>query len=153
MSGRVWSCAVAFVPLIALLPVGCGAQKMAPHMSFGCMYIEAQIDRDDIVVLDSVEGSSNKTSFLLGLIEVVDGDKLQLFWIKFFKDKYVWKDPQRWQLADTASRAYYKALEKHPEADAVLAKSWDREESGLPGLLHSESVTFRGKAVKLTADK
>lgn len=144
------------IPLLVfgamLVLPGCGtAQRMTPHMGFS---LEAQIDREDIVVLDRVEGSSTTTSFLFGLIRIIDEDKLQLFGIKFFKDKYVVKPDGTGSLtANTSNRAYYKALEGHPEADAVFRKNFEREEAGLPWLFHTETVTFKGKAIKLKADQ
>ena len=140
------------VVLVLVLP-GCAAQRNAPHMGFGGFGIEAQIQRDDIVVLDRVEGSSSLTTVLFPLLQIIDGDKLQILGIKFFKDKYVWKEEGILTLATAANRAYYKALEAHPDADAVFHKSWEREESGIPFLFHNENVTVRGKAIRLKADQ
>lgn len=147
------------LPLLVLgallvLP-GCSAQRMTPHMGFGSLNLEAQIDREDIVVLDRVEGSSTTTCILFGLIRIIDEDKYQILGIKFFKDKYVWKNPNAlapW-FPNTASRAYYKALEAHPEADAVFCKDYEREDVGIPWIFHTETITFKGKAIKLKADQ
>lgn len=148
------------IPLLVfgamLVLPGCGtAQRMTPHMGFGSLYLEAQIDREDIVVLDRVEGSSSTTSILFGLIRIIDENKLQLFGIKFFKDKYIVKKTGLLAAfsANTANRAYYKALEAHPEADAVFSKDFEREEGGLPLLFHTVTVTFKGKAIQLKADQ
>ncbi len=67
----------------------------------------------------------------------------------------MWKNPNAlspW-FPNTASRAYYKALEAHPEADAVFCKDYEREEVGIPWLFHTETVTYKGKAIKLKADQ
>ena len=146
-------CSLMAVGCLFLLG-GCGgtAQKQVPHMAFGGLNIETDITRSDIVVLDQVEGSSTTTSVCLGIIQVIDGDKLRLFWIfPFFVEKYTPLADGDW--ITTASRAYYKALENAPEADAVFCKSWDREQSGNPLLWGKETVTFKGKAIKLKSDK
>ncbi len=142
--------------LIGLMVVisGCSAaQRTTPHMGFGPFSMEAEIERDDVVILDRVEGESSLTTVFFGLIQVIDGDKLAVLGIKFFKDKYVWKEPGQMGPATAASRAYYKALESQPSADAVFYKSWEREESGIPLLFHNENVTFRGKALQLKQDQ
>lgn len=143
------------VPLLigvfVVLPGCSAAQKMTPHMGFGGLNIEADVERDDIIVMGRVEGSSTLDVYLFGAVQIIDGDKLQLFGIKFFKDKYTYfKGIAPW--ATTIDRAYYKALEAHPDADAVFHKSWDREEAGIPLLWHNVSVTVKGKAVQLKAD-
>ena len=146
---------VGIISLLSVVSSGCGsAQKMTPHFGFGQLSMEAQIQRGDIVVLDRVEGSSSKTTVLFGLIEIIDGDKLRLFGIKFFKDKYVWENTSGWfSVASTVNRAYYKALEAQPDADAVFYKGFEREDGGIPLLFHNETVTLKGKAIKLKADK
>lgn len=136
---------LTIVTLLSLC--GCGSQRMSPHLGFGNLNIEAQLDREDVVILGTVEGESKTVSILLGLIQIIDDDKLRLFGIKFFKDKYVWGT-----LNPTASRAYYKALAAHPDADAVFQKSWEREESGTRLLYFEETVLFRGKAIALKSD-
>ena len=149
-------CSFLVIISCACILGGCGgAQKTVPHMGFSNLYIETQITRNDVVVLDRVEGSSTLTSILFGAINIIDGDKLQLLGIKFFKDKFTYfKDSNAWiRSPECADRAYYKALEAAPEADAVFGKSMDNEEGGLPFLYRTQAVTFRGKAVKLKADR
>lgn len=134
--------------VVALLGLcGCASQRMGPHMGFGNLNIEVQLDRNDVVILGAIEGESKTVSILLGLIQIIDDDKLRVLGIRFFKDKYVWG-----VVNATASRAYYKALEAHPEADAVFQKSWEREERGIRLFFFEESVLFRGKAVSLKSD-
>ena len=143
------------------LVVGCGlpwllggcstAQKTAPHMGVGDLEVQAQIKRDDLVVLDAVEGTSTTTIVAFGLVNVIDGDKYQICGIKFFEDKFTyWKDDQWWP--EPENRAYYKALEKQSDADAVMIKSFDRTQGGVPMLWETHSATVRGKAMKLKAD-
>jgi hypothetical protein len=133
---------------------GCGsAQKTVPHMGFGTFDIKTELTREDVVVLDRVEGSSTTLSIVFGVIQIIDGDKLKLFWIPFFQEKctYFQGLPGLW--AVTADRAYYKALEAAPESDFVFFKSMDHEYEGIPGIFHMKRVTFKGRAVKLKADQ
>lgn len=151
------TCLAALLGLV--LFVGCSsAQKTSPGMGFASFSLEAEIGRDDVVVLDTVEGTSTSLMILGGIVEIVDGDKIAVLGIKFFKDKYTyWKDqsffdPASW-LANTASRAYYHALEQTPEADMVFMKSMDNEDDGIPFIYYTKTVTWRGKALKLKADQ
>ncbi len=139
--------------------MGCSsAQKQTPHMGYSGVSVEAQIGRDDLVVLDRVEGSSTSTSILLGLVQIIDGDKVKVLGIPFFTDKYTYFQDRLPLVgailgASALDRAYYKALEKHPAADVVLVKSYDLETNGIPLLFSGEVVTVRGKAVALRADQ
>jgi len=132
---------------------GCFSHKTAPGIA-----INPEIPRDAYEVLDTVEGTSTTDSILFGLIQVVDGNKLRLLWIPFFKEQhsYFGSYPGMnmfffWP--STADRAYYKALGATPGADTVFYKNMDREHSGIPLLITSETVTFRGKAIKLKTDQ
>jgi hypothetical protein len=132
---------------------GCFFQKTVPAIQ-----IMPEIPRDAIEVLDTVEGTSTTDSILCGLIEFVDGDKLRLLGFSFFEEHYSYLGYYPGTnvfLANpsTADRAYYNALCAAPEADAVFYKSMDREHSGIPLLLTSETITFRGKAIKLKTDQ
>ena len=165
-----------WVPLFGCLAValplflgGCSsAQKTIPHMGFGDVDVNIRLERDDVVVLDRVEGYSTTTTIFGGLIRIIDGRHLQLLGIKFFQDKYTYFQgrPVSGTLGDiatilgvedlwakTVDRAYYKALEKHPEADAVFVKSMDHEDAGIPCLFATKTVRVKGKAVKLKADQ
>lgn len=141
---------------LALAATGCaGSQKVMPSMRFGSMGIETNFDRDDVVVLDTVTGTST-TDRRFFFVSFVDGDKVRVFGIPFFKDKYTFSEPGFPIIGNlfpgTADRAYYNALEKTPDADFVLVKSFDHESSGIPWLWERETVTFRGKAMKVRAD-
>lgn len=139
----------------ALLVGGCGSsQRMSPTMGYGDLSVQAQVDRSDMVVLDSVEGTSSKTSIAFGIVEVVDGDKLSIVGIPLFKNKYTYYgQPGLLGEVSTTDRAYYAALEKSPDADVVLARSMEREDGGIPLLWQIETVTFKGKALRLKADQ
>ena len=158
--GRSLRCIVLI--LATALLYGCtAAQKQIPHFGFGKMNIEARMDRGDLIVLRSVEGESSTTSVLAGLLQIIDGDKVKLFYIPFFKDKYTYFSDSifggfpllnQLRLVHAEDRAYYKALEKTPDADVVFYKSNDREGWGIPILFTTESVTWRGKALKVKPD-
>lgn len=153
------------VLIVVMLGACSSAQKTVPHLRVGGFGIRANLDRDDLVVLGSVEGSSTTTSILLGLVQVIDGEKLKILFIPFFKEKYTYFSDSLlaslplggflsvFRITSTADRAYYKALEKAPDADLILLKSMDREGWGIPILFSTNSVTFRGKAVKLRSDQ
>ncbi len=149
-------------PSVAILVVlsgfllgGCGsAQKTAPHMWFSNFNIRTEMSREDIVVLDRVEGTSTTESILLGAIQIIDGDKWKILGIPFFKEKYTYfSGGQTGLWATTADRAYYKALEAAPEADTVFLKSMDNEDEGIPLIWQTKTVTWKGKAIKLIADQ
>jgi hypothetical protein len=161
---RRWSCLILLVAASMLF--GCSAaQKTAPRMGFGEIDIQANIDRKDIVVLNEVEGSSTLSSILGPFIQIIDGDKYRILGMRFFKDKYSYAfeatDPVGVLLSQlgirsisTKDRAYYKALEKAPEADVILYKKCDTEVWHFMWFIYStESVTVRGKAVALRPDR
>ena len=125
-------------------------------MGFGNFDIETKLTRDNIVVMERVEGTSETDSILLGTIQVIDGDKVKILGIPFFTDKYAClrPDPLSCSVAPrTQERAYYKALEATPQADAVFYKSWNQETSGIPLLWNTEKVTFSGKAFTVKPDQ
>jgi len=132
---------------------GCFSHKTIPATDFNI-----RMSRDAFEVFDTVEGTSTTDSFLLGLIQVVDGDKLRLLGIPFFREQYTYFGSYPGtnvflMFYSTGDRAYYKALSATPGADAVFYKSMDREYSSIPFLWSSETVTFRGKTIKLRTDK
>jgi len=146
--------------------VGCSqAQKTAPHIGFAALELRAELSRSDIVILNEVEGTSTLTSILFGLIQVIDGTKVKFLGIALgFTDKYTFHSVASTPSPDwagglpflgpgPADRAYYKALEKAPDADAVFYKSMDNEVFTFPILFSTKSVTWRGKAIKIKPDK
>ena len=134
---------------------GCAtAQKTAPHMGIGRIDVEADFDRNDFVVMDSVTGTSTETSILFGLLQIIDEDKYKILFINTFTDKYTYFGGSGGFLgflfgAGPEDRAYYKALEKASDADFVLLKSMDIESSGIPLLATTKTVTWRGKAMRI----
>ena len=147
--------------VISLMAIaGCStATKQKPHMSYTDVSVQAKIDRQDMVVLEAVEGTSDTTSVLLGLVQIIDGSKVKVLGIPFFTDKYTYfTEPGLFGLfgllgGGPLDRAYYKALERHPDADVVLVKSYDSEFSGVPLLFSNTATTVRGKAMKIKADQ
>jgi hypothetical protein len=129
---------------VMLVISGC-SEKEIPAIT-----IKPEIPRDAYEVLDTVEGTSTNNSVLLGLIQVIDGKKLILIGIPFFKEQYSFSSGYPGM---TAARAYYKALSATPGADAVFCMSMDSEFSGIPLISTFETVTFRGKAIKLKTDQ
>ena len=148
---------ISFLMIIAVVSIlligGCVARSnAAPHMGFGSFDVETKLSREHIVVLERVEGTSETQSILLGTIQVIDGENLKILGIPFFKDRYtcVKSDPC---MVNTEDRAYYKALEATPEADAVFYKTMNRESSGIPLLWETNTVTFSGKAFTVKPDR
>ena len=134
----------------ALILTGGGCnEKMVPHMGFGNFGIETDLSRGDIVVLDRVQGSSTTESICLGAVQIVDGDNLRILGIPFFKEKYSSLFNKGIWMNSTERRAYYKALEAAPDADAVFYKSMDYEFSGIPLIWWTETATYTGKGIKL----
>jgi hypothetical protein len=109
--------------------------------------INANMNDSDYEVLGTTEGKSTKSTFFFGVVQVVDGSKLQLFGIKFFEDQYAGIDNNS-ASASVENRAYYKALAATPDADSVTAKSVVASTSGLPLVWSTKEVTFQGKALK-----
>jgi hypothetical protein len=121
---------------VLLIAGGCsGNSKTIPYMGFGNFNIITDFSREDIVVLDRVEGASTTDSILFGIIQVMDGKDLRLFWS-----------------ADSAGQAYHNALLAAQEADTVFYKSMDYEFRGIPLIWWTETYTYKGKGVKLKAD-
>ena len=131
-------------------------------MGFSSVNMEAQIDREDIEVLDPVEGSSTQTSILGPVIRVVDGDKYQIMGIKFFEDKSAMLPGTGQNIVSqlisavtgvsVQQRAYYDALAATPDADSVFTKASTVQQSGIPFLFETKKATFHGKALKLKTD-
>jgi hypothetical protein len=135
-----------------LLLTGCATATYKPAVKFGQLNLEASVPREDLVVLDAVEGTSREDAYVLGLVRVIDGDKWQVLGIKFFEDHCA--SPQGytfpWCFCDpVAGRAYYNALEQAPQADAVMERSSSSSVKGFPFLYSSRQVTYRGKAIQL----
>lgn len=135
--------------------------------------MKINLEDTDYTVLPPVKGSSTTTSYVCGVVQVVDGSKVSVLWVKFFEDQYSFR-PQReldtidavsafypplWPLfflrragyfknVSAEDRAYYKALAATPDADVVLESALTKQNSGFPLLCSESSVTFTGKALK-----
>ena len=135
-----------------ILLQGCGGDsKTIPRMGFGSFDIRAEISRNDIEVLDQVEGTSTSKTYL-GVVEVVDGDKMKVLGIPFFKEQYTPYGIPGLGIS-VEDRAHYKALEASPDADVVFFKSMDKECEGIPIIWGTKTVTLKGKAIRLKADQ
>jgi hypothetical protein len=133
------------------------AQNSAPRIATDSeMRIPADSKRDDLVVLDSVEGSSSTTSVLVGLLQIIDGSKVELFFVSFFVDKHVSPGTTGllglFRTVGPEERAYYEALEQDPDADRIFSKSLDCERWGVPPLFENRTATWRGKAAQIQSD-
>ncbi len=142
--------------LLGLSLAGCVTGTHKPVVRFGQLNLETQVPRQDLKILDTVEGSSRLDSYVLGLVQIVDGSKWQVLGFKFFQDNCAspfdcplgpcwWGDP-------VAGRAYYNALEKRPDADALIEHSSTVKASGCPLFYERREVTYKGKAIMLKAD-
>jgi hypothetical protein len=115
---------------------GCNEKfRSAPHIRFSNFSIRAELTRDDIEVLNRVAGTCSTKNIFFGVIQIVDDKDLKLFWS-----------------ADTDERAYYRALNAAPDADAVFYKSMYSEWDGIPPIVWVNTVTYTGKAIKLKTD-
>lgn len=150
---RLVRCGV--ICLLPLLSAGCaGLHASKPHVGFGKLDLDTALTRGDIVVLEAVEGHSKEVGYCFGLVRVIDDTKWQVLGIKFFEDRYA--QPPGWVFPcwciGPAHRAYYDALTKVPEADAVFERGSTSRIRGFPFLYRRLEVTYRGKAIQLKAD-
>ena len=111
----------------------------------------------DCQVLGSTEGKATVDSYVLGLVQVIDGDKVQVLGLKFYEDQYAYINPPELILGflpnpfaspSIEDRAYFKALAATPDADAVAKKASVTTAKGFPLLWSTKEVTFQGKALK-----
>lgn len=147
MQRRVFLVTVLLPTIAILILGGCasvmkGAPNAPTHIDVGAM------QRSDYVVIDRAEGMSEEVSILFGLIKIIDSNKLKLFYIPFFEEKY---SPYG-RFIGPEARAYYKALAAQPDADGIIPRAWAIEERGIPFLFTKKTVTFTGKAIKLKTD-
>jgi len=134
------------------LLAGCASGAYQPIVKFGKLNVEAQLPEKNLVVLDTVEGNSRMDSYVLGLVQIIDGGKWQVLGIRFFEDEIAagygpmgpcpFFDP-------VAARAYSKALQKTPNADAVIEHASTTKVAGFPLFYERREVTFRGKAIQI----
>ena len=145
-----------FVLFVCLfLSIGCATMTGSPHMGFKGIEWQSKMDRQDYVILNNVEGQSETLSILFGLVQIIDGEKVRLFWVIPFYEETTALVPGTFLglFPTTESRAYYDALTKSPDADVILCKSVKKTFQGVPLLVNIRSVTYSGKAIKIKADK
>jgi len=127
-------------------------QKSSPvtHLSMDV----GMMKRSDYQILGTVEGQSRTQSFLFGLIKIIDGNKLRMFWyLPFYQERYVNEGGIFFFLPPSASeRAYYKTISANPDADSIITRAKTEEASGVWPIYTSETVTYTGKAIKLKSD-
>lgn len=146
---------VLLIFVISVGSFGCSfVYKGSPHMGYKGSKWQPSFEREDYVILDAVEGVSDTTSILLGLIKIIEGNKIRLLWcFPLYEEKYSYTAQYPMMLGRTGKRAYYNALEKAPDADVILEKSVTVERKTIiPLLYRTERVTYKGRSIKLKAD-
>jgi hypothetical protein len=140
--------------LSCALLTGCATGTYKPVVRFGQLNLETQVPRQDLVIMDAVEGASREDAYAFGLVRIIDRTQWQVFGIKFFEDHCASPAGERipcWFIEPVAGRAYYKALAKAPSADALIERSSTSTTRGFPFLYRMKEVTYRGKAIQLKA--
>lgn len=142
---------------------GCASvRKTTPAMGFGGLSAEVKMERDDIEILDSVEGVSTVLSILPPLIQIIDDTDMRVLGISAMEDRVSFAEPVPFPMSiiqnllgprGAMDRAYFNALSKAPDADAVFSKSYQIQKRGIPLIFMREKVVFKGKAFKIKADK
>ena len=144
---------------VAVLMSGCASVQRATPAAPGLVNIN--LEKGDYTMLNTVEGKSTVSSYVLGVVQIIDGSKVSILGFKNFEDQYSFQQQDTGPLAALFSifrtvsvedRAYYKALAKTPDADAVIPKSFTKQSSGFPILFVEEEVTFSGKALKYKSE-
>jgi hypothetical protein len=143
--------AAVLLPTVAVLILGGCASVMKGAPLARTKVDVGSMQRSDYVVIDRAEGVSDQVSILFGIIQIIDSDKLKLFWIPFYEEKYAVIEKPPW-LVGPEDRAYYKALAAQPDADGIIPRAYAVEKRGIPFLADKKSVTFTGKAIKLKTD-
>jgi hypothetical protein len=144
--------ASAWLGLICVALTGCATGTYKPVVRFGQLNLETQVPRQDLVILEAVEGTSREDAYAFGLVRIIDQTNWQVLGIKFFEDHCA--SPAGAMvpccfIEPVSARAYYKALEKAPQADALIERSSTSSTRGFPFLYRMKEVTYRGKAIQL----
>ena len=97
----------------------CGCSSITRGSPVSGTVIQANMDKNDYEVGPTTEGKSSKTSFLLGVVQVIDGDKISVLGLKFFEDQYAFSEKSHPIIpiiapVNVEDRAYYKALAATP---------------------------------------
>ena len=152
----VSSLAVAVVAMAS----GCASVQRATPAAPGLVNIN--LEKGDYTMLASVKGSSTVSSYVCGIVQVIDGSKVSILGFKNFEDQYSFqqKEPSMldvltfgiFRTVSVEDRAYYKALAATPDADAIIPKAFTKQSSGFPILFVEEEATFTGKALKYKSE-
>ena len=161
------------VIVAVLLSGGCASVQRATPQAYS--QVSVNLKDNDYTVLNTIKGVSTTTSYAGGIVKVVDGEKVRVLGIKFFKDQYCYFSPKThytpgevaltfylWPVmvpvmiyrhsASAEDRAYYKVLEASPDADAIINPSLVAQRSGFLLFRSEEEVTVTAKAIKYKAD-
>jgi hypothetical protein len=147
--GLKWS---GWLALSCALLAGCATGNYKPVVRFGQLNLETQVPRQDLVILDTVEGTSREDAYVLGIVRIIDRTKWQVLGIKFFEDHCACPygpSVPCFFVEPVSARAYYNALAKAPEADALIERSSTSRTRGCPFLYRMKEITYRGKAIRL----
>ncbi len=143
----------------AVLVSGCASVQRATPAAPGLVNIN--LEKGDYTMLASVKGSSTVSSYVFGIVQVIDGSKVSVLGFKNFEDQYSFQQQDNsflgalfgiFRTVSVEDRAYYKALAATPDADAVIPKAFTKQSSGFPLLFVEEEATFTGKALKYKSE-
>jgi hypothetical protein len=141
-----------WLAMTCALLAGCATGNYKPVVRFGQLNLETQVPRQDLVILNTTEGTSREDAYVLGIVRIIDGTKVEVLGIKFFEDHCASPSGSPFPCCffdPVAARAYYNALAKTPEADALIERSSTSNTRGFPFFYRMKEVTYRGKAIQL----
>jgi hypothetical protein len=141
-----------WLALSCALLAGCATGNYKPVVRFGQLNLETQVPRQDLVILDTVEGTSREDAYVLGIVRIIDQTNWQVLGVKFFEDHCACPNGPTvpcFFVDPVPARAYYNALAKAPEADALIERSSTSRTRGCPFLCRTREITYRGKAIQL----
>ena len=137
----------------AILASGCASVQRSTPIAPGLVNIN--LEKGDYTMLASVKGSSTVKSYVLGIVQIIDGTDVCVLWMfKNFEDQYSYLDPNAILHlgVSVADRAYYKALAAAPDADAVIPRAMVMQASRFPLFYSEQEATFTGKALKYKSE-
>lgn len=135
---------------VAVLMSGCASVQRGTPAAPG--QVNINLEKGDYTMMGSVKGTSTVKSYVFGIVQVIDGDKVSVLGIKSFEDQYSFMGPGPGFFVSVEDRAYYKALAATPDADAVIPKSFVKQSSGFPFIYEEQEATFTGKALKYKSE-
>ena len=71
---------------VSLLLVASGCSSITRGTPVAGTVIQANMNSGDCQVLGSTEGKATVDSYVLGLVQVIDGDKVQVLGLKFYEE-------------------------------------------------------------------